>query len=555
MSYLKELITSYTSKNMLDIQENEKKLIELLALKKIFSQSYYKDTYYATSIAIDENNEPYFSTNKYDLPPQPINQNFYSLHDNEAEYYGVENIKKYLVEPAVFSRINLFIDIAKDNANDIQKYAENLIKAHKGDSEFLNTVNSFEYLIPNFELFFNKNVGDIFRNNNIDRLESSLSKNVFYFSSNSMSFFNSTKPKLNIDELNASWIYESAKRNESIEKSLSYFENLNDYYNKYSKEITQIMDFIKNEKPFLFKNANIDNVEFSFYEVKGDNENVMYKNFILEENYSIDEQIMKKHNISISEVYSLKPDEGSYKNIKDYVLEFVTRKDNDISENMRSKFYGLDFLNERSLGASIQNKTIILARANDETVGFISFKSLPDDNKSILKKIEYVCVKDNFRGSGLAEELYTKMCGVLYDNGNILANTSYTEQGKSKLPRLKERVRQKFPDFLMIDTDMGNDSHLSKNEKEIASFKQDVNSDFISRLEYLLTDSANRLDNKSEMLKKLYKDTISYIDKNPSKFLSNGKNYNHINNRIEFQEKVSNDLISLMSSPSFKNKL
>ena len=315
------------------------------------------------------------------------------------------------------------------------------------------------------------------------------------------------------------------------------------------------MDFIKNEKPFLFKNANIDNVEFSFYEVKGDNENVMYKNFILEENYSIDEQIMKKHNISISEVYSLKPDEGSYKNIKDYVLEFVTRKDNDISENMRSKFYGLDFLNERSLGASIQNKTIILARANDETVGFISFKSLPDDNKSILKKIEYVCVKDNFRGSGLAEELYTKMCGVLYDNGNILANTSYTEQGKSKLPRLKERVRQKFPDFLMIDTDMGNDSHLSKNEKEIASFKQDVNSDFISRLEYLLTDSANRLDNKSEMLKKLYKDTISYIDKNPSKFLSNGKNYNHINNRIEFQEKVSNDLISLMSSPSFKNKL
>ena len=221
MSYLKELITSYTSKNMLDIQENEKKLIELLALKKIFSQSYYKDTYYATSIAIDENNEPYFSTNKYDLPPQPINQNFYSLHDNEAEYYGVENIKKYLVEPAVFSRINLFIDIAKDNANDIQKYAENLIKAHKGDSEFLNTVNSFEYLIPNFELFFNKNVGDIFRNNNIDRLESSLSKNVFYFSSNRMRFFNSTKPKLNIDELNASWIYESAKRNESIEKSLS----------------------------------------------------------------------------------------------------------------------------------------------------------------------------------------------------------------------------------------------------------------------------------------------------------------------------------------------
>ena len=67
------------------------------------------------------------------------------------------------------------------------------------------------------------------------------------------------------------------------------------WYNKYSKEITQIMDFIKNEKPFLFKNANIDNVEFSFYEVKGDNENVMYKNFILEENYSIDEQIMKKH--------------------------------------------------------------------------------------------------------------------------------------------------------------------------------------------------------------------------------------------------------------------
>lgn len=554
MSNLKQLITSYTDENLKNLSEPDKKIIELLALKKIFSEPFYKDTYYATSIAIDDYDEAYFSTNKYDLPPHPVNQNFYSLHDNEAEHYGVENIKKYLVAPSVFSRINLFIDIAKNNTNDIQKYVENLIKAHKGDSEFLNTVNSFEYLIPNFELFFNKNVGDVFRNNDIDRLESSLSKNVFYFSSNSDSFFNSTKPKLNIDELNASWISESLKRTESINKSLSYFENLNDYYNKYNKEITQIMDFIKNEKPLLFKNASIDNVEFSFYEVKGDNKNVMYKNFILEENFSIDEQIMKKHNISISDVYSLKPDEGSYKNIQDYVLEFVTRKDNDISENMRSKFYGLDFLNERSLGASIQNKTIILARSNNETVGFISFKSLPDDNKSILKKIEYVCVKDNFRGSGLAEELYTKMCGVLYDNGNILANTSYTEQGKSKLPRLKERVRQKFPDFLMIDTDMGNDSHLSKTEKELSSFKKDVNSDFISRLEYLLTDGVHHLNNKSEDLKVLYRDTMKYIDDNQSKFLSNGKNYNHINNRIEFQENISNNLISLMSSSSFKHK-
>lgn len=554
MSDLKELITSYTSKNMLDIQENEKKLIELLALKKIFSQPYYKDTYYATSIAIDENNEPYFSTNKYDLPPQPINQNFYSLHDIEPEYYGVENIQKYLVDSSVFSRLDLFIDIAKNNHNNIETYVKNLIDANKGDNEFLNTVNSFEYLIPKFELFFNKNVGDIFRNNDIDKLESSLSKNVFYFSSNSDSFFNSTKPKLNIEELNNSWTSKSSKRNDVIKDTLSYFENINDYYTKYSKAINEVIEYVKKEKPFLFKKADVNDVNFSFYEIKGDNNNIMYKDFILEDDFAINEDIMTKHNISKSEVYLLKPKNEFYRDVKDSVLEFVTKKNNDISDNIRSKFYGLDFLDERSLGATVQNKTIILARANDETVGFISFKSLPDNNKSILKKIEYVCVKDTFRGSGLTEALYTKMCGILNDNGNILTNTSYTQQGKLKLPRLKERVRNKFPDFLMIDTDIGDGSHLSKNERDIASVKKDISQEFIHRIEYFLSESVHLLDNNAEKIKKIYRDTMGYIDNNQSKFLSDGETFNHINNKMELEKNILESLSNLTNSTKSKIK-
>lgn len=548
MSDLKELIKNYTLENMGYIPENERKLVELLALKKIFSEPYYKNDYYATSIAIDINGESYFSTNEYHLLSKFIGKRHYSLHDDEPEYYGVDDIKKHLIDSSISSRLEIFIDIVKNNPDNIEKYVDNLTKAYKGDNEFLNVIHSFNYLIPNYELFFNEDIKKIFKFD-VSEITSSLCKNTFSFS-----IFNDPQNEQDfVDKVNNVWKSQAHLREKAL--SLPLFEDISSYYNKYDNDVGKIIKYIKNIKPFIFKEAEISDVKFYFYEVKSDTKSFLSKEFLLERDFCISEEIMKKHDIHMSNVYSFKEEPQSYKMIKDFVFEYLTRKNNDISENISCKFFGLDFLDEKSLEASTNNKMVILAQANDDIVGYISFKSTGNNKKSLLKKIEYVCVKNNFRGSGLTEELYTKMCGILNDNNNILSNSMYTQQGKYKLPRLKERVRKKFPDFLMIDTDMGNDSHLSKNEKEIASFKQDVNSDFISRLEYLLTDSANRLDNKSEMLKKLYKDTISYIDKNPSKFLSNGKNYNHINNRIEFQEKVSNDLIGLISSPSFKNKL
>lgn len=548
MSDLKELITSYTSDNMLNIPENEKELIELLALKKIFSQPYYKNDYYASAIAIDINNKSYFSTNEYHLPPRFTGKRHYSLHDDEPEYYGVDDIKTHLVDPSVFSRLEVFIDIAKNSSDNVEQYIEKLTNAYKGDNEFLNVIHSFSHLIPNYELFFNEDIKKIFKLD-VSEISSSLCKNEISFS-----FFDnpSSDPSF-IDNVNKKWRSEANLREKSLLLALESFENIATYYSEYNNEVEKLIKYIKENKPFIFKEANLADVKFSFYEVKGNKDDIFNKKFLLEEDFCINKDIMKNHNISISNVYSFKPEPESYKTIKSFVLEYLTKKDNDISENIPCKFFGLDFLDEQSLCASTNNKMVILAEANDDIVGYISFKSTGNDNTSFLKKVEYVCVKNNFRGTGLTEELYTKMCGVLNDNGNILGNSMYTKQGKYKLPRLKNRVRNKFPQFIMIDADIGDLSYLSKDEKEIALLKKDINSEIISRLEYLQTNEADSIRNNINQLKELYNNTMHYIDNNQSKFLSDGKTFNHINNKMELEKNIVESLSNLISSK--KNKM
>lgn len=543
MLTLKELIIENIEQSFPSMKKKEKSLLGHLALKKVFNGEYYRGNYYISSVALMDNKDTYLSLNPYQSGSNNYSKSLYSLYNdynNQAsgyDYYDEPKVIKRLIESDVYSRLSSFIDIAR-SSNDIDTYTNKIVEAHKGDPEFLSTIKSFSYLFDNMDSLMSKEIKSLLSYKGVGNIESTLCKNRFIFID---SFFGKTKETDDeiILMLNQKWKNNTESRTQSLNKAQEQFSNISEYYHKYDKKLSAVIDAVKEQRPFLFKEPSMSDISFTYFETKGSNEDKK-KMFGFEHDFTIQPEILERHGVLKSSLYDIPLNEDNRYQYKDDVLCFILNKKNDISNSMPNKFFGLDFLNEGIVEADRNNSFYILARANNETVGFFSFRSAKGNSKSLFKNIDYICIKDNYRGLGLAETFYDKAISILQENGNILANSCYTKQGEEKLPRLKQKVREKYPNFLMIDTALGTTAHLTSDEKDLLMKERDFNKDFMDRIQYLEQERFP-INEKADQIKSFYRESIQYIRENKELFI------NSFMSMYEYNEEKTQDLLNIFT--------
>lgn len=508
MSNLKEMINSFVDSQFSESSPAEKSLLKILSLKKVFSNPYYKNMYYGTSVGIKKNRTTVFITNEYDLDSGDFPALMHNTVDSYPDHSKFDSIKKYLVNSDIKSRIDNFIFISKNYSSNIDQYTDKLIEAQKGDGEFLSTLNSFKYIIPEYKsLFFNEHIKLALNKKGVSDITSKLCKNETYISYSFSSF--------NPEVADRIWSNKKQDRELSIAKLESHFEDINVYYKKYEKKLAIIDDYLIQQKPYLFKNSSEQQIDFSYYQARYDADGA---GITLQKDFCFSEDMLTHNDISISDIYSVKPDKNKYETFKEVFFEHLTKKDDDISDFLPSRFYGLDFLNDNALHPSSKSQSCIIAKANNDIVGLVSFDSTDSEGTSVLKNIGYVCIKDNFRGTGLVEKIYDKLASLFVDNNNILVNSHYTDQGRYKLPKVKDRIRSKYPDFLMLDTDIVSPKGTNMAERCAISSKKFFNEHFRFSLIEQEQNNPEGLKKSIKDISKLHYESMKYIEDNKEAF-------------------------------------
>lgn len=549
MENLKDMINQFIEQTLINQNDTDKALLSNLSLKKIFSLPYYKNTYYITSIAIKNSGDSSFMLNEYDTGSRIIDKSLFHIKEDIANKNDFNNINKYLIDNSVLSKLNIFIEINKSSSNDIYDYVEKITNAQKGDNDFLNTLYSFQYLIPKYNtLFFNNDVKKLLEFNGIKDINSALCKNTFSTYNENNTYY--------WDNIKEQWKSKEKDRQASLLKIIEMTDDINIYYDKYNNELQQVMDYIKIKKQHLFKTTNEQDITFSYYETIGNYKNDIYE-FKIQDKLNISKKILNDNNIIVSDIYNIKNEYDDSKSFKKTILKYLMKKDDDLSSHIKSQFYGLDFLNPESMLDGPYAKSYILAKVNNDVVGLISYKSTDSDGLSTIKTIEYVCVKENFRGTGLSEKLYDKLASILDANGNILTNSHYTEQGRLKLPRLKQRIREKHPNFLMINTDLGYSEDLTPEEQKIMDIKSYFNESFCIDLKNVEKKDPTLIKSKVRDITKLYNDSIRYIDNHKKAFTHSDRSISKtiFNRFINRQTLKLNDILNKLEKKSYKNRI
>ena len=508
MNNLKEMINSFVDSEFNESSLVEQSLLKILSLKKIFSNPYYKNMYYGTSVGIKKNRTTVFITNEYDLDSGDFSALMHNTVDPYPDYSKFDSVKKYLVNSDVKSRIDNFIFVSKNYSSSIDEYTDKLIEVQKGDKDFLSTLNSFKYLIPEYkDLFFNEHIKKLLQEKGLSDITSELCKNETYITSYQDSF--------NPEIVSERWNNQKQDREASIATLESHFEDINVYYRKYGKQLAIIDNYLIQEKPYLFKNPSEQQIDFYYYQARYDAEGA---GIILQKDFCFSEDMLTHNDISISDIYSVKPDKNKYETFKEVFFEHLTKKDDDISDFLPSRFYGLDFLNDNALHPSSKSQSCIIAKANNDIVGLVSFDSTDSEGISVLKNIGYICIKDNFRGTGLVEKIYDKLASLFVDNNNILVNSHYTDQGRDKLPKVKDRIRSKYPDFLMLDTDLPSVKGENKIERCTISSKKFFNEHFRFALIEQEQKNPEGLKKSVKDIAQLHHESMKYIEDNKEAF-------------------------------------
>lgn len=520
MPTLKNIILDSINKNFPDETESEKSLFYALSMKKVLSAEYYDNRYYTASVAYMDDNNYTLHTNEYnDIGPsmqcRAIHSNDKDDYDNE---YYVSDAQHYLLDKKVIERLETFQNIVR-NSPTIYEYVDNLIYTQNNDPHFLPTINSYNYLFKDFDKFLlNDDVKDLLEKNKLKAIDSKLCKNTTYFSS----FFSSKKDN---KERNEEWKEQAENRYSIINDSKSLYKPIDNFYLMHEENLNRIFKDVYNLKPFLKEKPSEQKIDLFYIEIKGDNSEqsgYTMRDFNLERNFAIDEELLIKNNINIAPVYGLtvdvKAQKNSYNNIEeDESLKFFINHDNELNPHIHPKFFGLDYVYKKCFKAYSSNTSYIIAKVHDETVGFISFNSLDDNNKSVMKSIQNICIKDTFRGNGLAYKFYDTLANIFEEQGNILTNSMYSSEGKEKLPKLKQRVCEKHPDFLMINCGI---DFLERSEEEQKKYDSihAFNNDFVPRMDALEKKLPKEFYNNREMIKNKYRESVEYISNNYNSF-------------------------------------
>lgn len=552
MPTLKNIILDSVENNFSNNSDTEKSLLYCLSMKKIFSLPYYKDRYYTSSISyLDDNIYGIHVNGCNDVGPSSFSRTIFSNHRNEYdnEYYASDS-QHYLFDDKVIERLEKFSDITKNNKN-LDSYISSIMNQQEKDSEFLPTVHSYSFIFNNFnDIFINEDFKRILKaHGNNDSIDSNLCKTVVY-----LSFFgNKDKTEIEIKER---WENNFDKRNESLNNSLNLYKPIENFYILYEEKINKIIQDVYEKKPFLFEDLNKQKIELYYIELKGIEE-YSYNNFELENinNFAFEKSILEKNNIKIAPIHfnnleiitNEKKEEYQYKKMQnDSANDFFINFNNDLTDSIPSKFFGLDYLNRDSFRSASNSVSYIIAKNEEETVGFISIYSIAQNNKSIMKSIGSICVKENFRGNGLAYKLYDSIANILEEQGNILTNSMYSSQGKLKLPRLKQRISENHPELVMINAAS---DRIERSEIETRKYEliNSFNNDFVSRAEALEKRFPEDFCDKKEDVKKIYKESIKYLNDNYMNFEKYSMQL------YDFSQKQTNNMSDIITGKTLEN--
>lgn len=503
MTTLKHLIIKNINEQFKSMDKKEKTILSSLAFLKISNGEYYNKQYYSNSLAILKNKYGAVHTNYSNDPVTGktfFKRSLYSLHD-EYDYPNFEQVDKvqhYFIKPEIQETLNSFYKIVKES-NNIEQYVDKIIEKQNIDKQFLSTLYSFDYLFENFENeLFGKNVQYLFKEKSI---ENNISSDLFH---NRFTLYSNHSDIKYNEKLDEQWINNKLNRDKIIKNGINKTKNINNMFDLYEKELNLISENIFLLKPHLKEKPNINNVEYFYFELTPGE----YSYGEVELNLDINVNVLKKHGLK-------NPD---FKNNKyEEVEKFFFNKENDLSNYFKENYYGLDYLNDESLRCTHNNRSYIVAKYNNETIGVFSFSSPQYDKSSCIKRINNICIKNNFRGFGIAEKFYDLTAKIIIDSDKILYNSMYSEQGRVKLPNLKERVKNKNPDFFMFETDIG----ISDNKvlKYICNF----NKDFLIEISGIEKLEPQKFKKNIKKIKNIYDNSIEYIKNNQDKLINSDK--------------------------------
>lgn len=539
---LKKLIVNTVEDNFPSLTDKKKDLLSHLVFINILSNEFYDNRYYTASLVSMKKGLSGIHTNEYNNISNHII--YPCVHNIKDEYdypdydFSLDDIKKNYIFSDVYKIIETLQDITF-YSNNVFEYVESLKKEQLSNPDFIPVLDSYSYLINGFDkLFLNNGIKHLMK---MDKVQSDLCKNEVYLTPS----YDYKKDIENLSDLiNKEWLDNKDKALRELDTCFSKTDTIENFTNKNKNAVSKILEKIYEIKPFLNQKAKDQTVEYFYFETSKGKE---YQDFSIERDTCFSVELLNDLNIKLAPFYNNIDDED----LQEHVIAYFLEQENELTSYFKNRFYGLDYLNDYNLKTNLHNQSYIIAKCNNETVGFISFDSLENNNKSVLKDISYVCIKDNFRGLGIVNNFYDKIAKIFIANNNILSNSMYSEQGKYKLPKLKQRIREQNPDFLMIDTayEIYVDEEFQDN-KQLISFIQDFNTSFIRNLK---NNDANINPQNVPAIKNIYKQALHKIY--DDSHLYKQMDFMELFNLKENTSKEINQIVNSLPQPKNKFKI
>ncbi len=408
---IKDIIYNYV--NNLDLDKEEKINLRIQLLYDFFQDDYFKGIYKNLSI---------LTINKY---PSILNEKIQKIEGENSG--GFEN---FLIN------YNFKFDLSfREEIYNAEKKSKHI---YLNENDFYQ-LNKIQYIIKkssnkdNFEeLFwteFKKNKDllipyiKFYGTNSLNKLLSYLSADK----KSELENYYKESQEIYIRNYHKNEDYENFEliKNEVVEKinqfkikRISNFYNKDENYSNHLEKIKQILTNKKNPELFIFQT------------------------------YSEDNEIYLKN-------IKLMDQKEDFKLYDNQLNLFYNNSKNSI-------YRGLSYGKESSYNAgSLYSKLYIGFHNGLELVGILQATS-----KKNMLTITSVCVAENYRGQQLVQSMYDNLYQIAEKENKVVITGEYSDTGVKKLPYLRKKMKEKYPNVLHINCGYDKGYKEQKNNKD-----------------------------------------------------------------------------------------
>lgn len=487
---LKEIKKIIEDKNLntdVDIES-----LSSIAAYSILKNDFFKDSYCYLGLIKDKKATrlyiPYLNYAK-GFKNHTLNEGFIDSKSEEIEhniYDRFNNYKKYIKKEEI-ERIEDFISVLKkDNIEEIKNV---LLKKENEDSLYIPTI--MRYLIQDKRDDSIKLIKFIIENlkKSEKRFNIETKKDINYMSEYKIegndSFYS--------DDFCFNYI-----EDDLVSKLVNY-RKINELQK--DKQIESAKEYLKNKRvpeeliPLLISEENKESKKNQVL-------NYYYKNLsgkLIEKfeekikEYKAVEDLINKYKTEIEIIkIELEKKYIELRGDREISFEFISGTGNlynEIKENnklvlLSNNYYLADNLKLNGISYSAseikedsdeeEKRKCLLLKTKNQIIGLLLFNE--EENNVI--KIDYLEINKNFRRQGLSKKIFEWLSDYSIANNKIIKSTSYTENGRSYLPKTKKTLN-KEKRSLFLDLEEGGDNF----DRESANLNQ--------KLVFLLKDIKN----------------------------------------------------------------